>query len=232
MSSVTTGKALPWAWRLAAWPIAFLGWVVIRGLAATWRFRIVAGAEHVEALLREGGPALFCGWHSGLYPIGAWTLTPRIRRGMNMTYLLSRSRDGELAARVQRFWGGRVVRGSSSLGGREALRVLNRAMRREQASVLVMPDGPKGPAREFKAGAFVLAQVAGAPVVPIACRPSSAWRLRSWDRLLVPKPFCRVDLAFGEPEIPARELGPEGQEAALRCLELRLDELERSLFAD
>lgn len=172
---------------------------------------------------------MLCGWHSGLYPIGAWALGSRVRRRLKTTFLVSRSRDGELAARVQRFWGGRVLRGSSSAGGREALRALHRALRRDRASVVMMPDGPKGPERVFKPGAFVLARVAGVPIVPIACRVSSAWRLGSWDRLLVPKPFARVELAFGELQVPPRELDAASQEAALRVQEARLEELEAAL---
>jgi len=229
MSSTTSVTHLPWAWRLAAWPIALLGWLIVRGLAATWRMRIVQGEEHAEAVLRDGGPALLCGWHAGLYPLAAWALSAPVRRSLSTTFLVSRSRDGELVARVLRLWGARVVRGSSSAGGREALRALHRAMRKEQASVLAMPDGPRGPERVFKPGTFVLAQVAGAQVLPLACRVSSSWRLRSWDRLIVPKPFARVDLAVGEPRTPPRDLDAVGQEEALRDLEVRLESLEAGL---
>lgn len=220
---------LPLAWRLLAWPIGLLGWLIVRGLAATWRLRIAVGAEHAQALLREDGPFLLFAWHAGLYPIATWVLSPPVRRRLAPTLLVSLSRDGELVARALQFWGARVVRGSSSRGGREALRTLHRAMRKEGVSVLAMPDGPRGPERVFKPGTFVLAQVAGAPVVPLACRVSSAWRLRSWDRLLVPKPFARVDLAVGEPIPLPRELDAEEQAERLRELEGRLDELESEL---
>jgi lysophospholipid acyltransferase (LPLAT)-like uncharacterized protein len=230
MSSTTTGAPLPWAWRLAAWPIAILGWAVVRGLVATWRFRIVEGEEHAEAALAAGEPVLFCAWHAWLYPIGSWTLKARVRRRLRTTFLVSRSRDGELAARIQRFWGGRVVRGSSSRGGREALRALHRALRRDGVSVFVAPDGPRGPERVFKAGSLVLSQVSGAPIIPIACRVSSFRRLRSWDRLVVPMPFARVELAFGAPFSPPREMDADEQGAALRRLEERLSDLEQGLM--
>jgi len=35
------------------------------------------------------------------------------------------------------------------------------------------------------------------PVVAVADR---AWHLRSWDRFMIPKPFARVTIAYGNPQ--------------------------------
>ena len=222
-------SALGLGWRLLAWPIAWAGWLVVRALAATWRFEPVAGRAEVEALLREPRPVLLCAWHRSLLPICAWVLSGPLRGRLPVTFLVSRSRDGELVSRLLRLWGARVVRGSSSRGGREALRALYRAVRREGSSVLALPDGPRGPERRFKPGTLVLAQTTGAPVLPLACRVSSCWRLRSWDRLIVPKPFARVRVAVGVAHAVPRELGSEGQAAELGRLEGLLDALEAGL---
>jgi lysophospholipid acyltransferase (LPLAT)-like uncharacterized protein len=220
-------SGLPLAWRLAAWPLAVLGYLLVRGLAATWRFEVVGGREHLEALIGRPRPVLPCGWHHELLPLCAWILEGPLRGALKPTFLISRSRDGELVSRVLRLWGGATVRGSSSRGGREALRALERAVRRDAASPVMLPDGPRGPARRFKPGALVLARVTRAPILGLGCSPSGAWRLRSWDRLLVPWPFARIRVVVGEPVEPPREMTPAEQDAALARVERLLDDAER-----
>ncbi len=61
----------------------------------------------------------------------------------------------------------------------------------------VTPDGPRGPARQLAPGALAAAQRAQAPLVALRAHAASAWRFRSWDRFLVPKPFARVTIAYG-----------------------------------
>jgi lysophospholipid acyltransferase (LPLAT)-like uncharacterized protein len=69
----------------------------------------------------------------------------------------------------------------------------------EGRDLAITPDGPRGPARSVAPGALVVAQRAGAPLLPIAVSASSAWRLRSWDSFLIPKPFAKLHVAYAEP---------------------------------
>src|SRR6185436_7490736 len=62
----------------------------------------------------------------------------------------------------------------------------------------VTVDGPRGPAGVVAPGALVIAQRTAAPMVPTAAATSRAWRLRSWDRFMIPKPFARVTVAYGD----------------------------------
>ncbi len=112
--------------------------------------------------------------------------------------MVSRSADGDVLAALLARWGFDVVRGSSSEGGRDALRTMVDAAR-EGRSVLITPDGPRGPAREFKIGALVAAQRAAVPLVLCHVSHSRAWRLRSWDSFEIPKPFSRVTVRYDEP---------------------------------
>jgi len=41
------------------------------------------------------------------------------------------------------------------------------------------------------------AQRAGVPIVPVHAHAARAWRAGSWDRLLIPKPFALVRIAYG-----------------------------------
>ena len=49
----------------------------------------------------------------------------------------------------------------------------------------------------FAPGAVVAAYRTGALIAPIRAQASRSWRLRSWDRFLIPKPFARVRVSFG-----------------------------------
>jgi len=91
------------------------------------------------------------------------------QRGENVAIVISEHRDGEIIARI-----------AESLG-----------------YATVRPDGPRGPARVFAPGAAVAAQRTGALIAPIRAQASRAWRLKSWDRFLIPKPFAKVTVSLG-----------------------------------
>jgi hypothetical protein len=144
--------------------------------------------------------------------------------------LTSRSRDGELVARWIRRFGLEPVRGSSSRGGADAVRLLARAIRAGR-EVVVVPDGPRGPREVLKPGVIALARLSGAPIVPTAVGASREWRLRSWDEFRIPQPFARCVVRFGEPihvsraaDRPGEEAVRKEVEAALRGLSWQVDE--------
>ena len=162
---------------------------LLRLLASTWRVRTVNGAPLDEAR-RTGQRVLFALWHGELLPL-LWH-----QRGRGVAVLISEHRDGEIIARIAEVLGYRTVRGSSSRGASRALLGLARAIDNGNDGAIT-PDGPRGPAHVFAAGAAVAAQRTGVPIVPIRASASRAWRLRSWDRFLIPKPFARVVVTIG-----------------------------------
>jgi lysophospholipid acyltransferase (LPLAT)-like uncharacterized protein len=125
-----------------------------------------------------------------------------------------------------------VVRGSSSRGGSTALKQLLRSVRGRGSSPVIVTDGPRGPIYRCKPGLVVLGQMTGAPILPVAGVASSAWRLRSWDRLIVPRPFARLDVAFGEPYPIPRSGADADRETVLRRIDGRLDATCRRAGAD
>ncbi len=198
------GRAAPVAMRLAA--------ALVGGLAATWRYR-VRGWEHVEAARRSGRPVIYILWHSRILPLLYH------RRGEGMALLISRHRDGGYLAALSERWGYRVVRGSSRRGGEVGLLGLVRHLR-GGGEVALTPDGPRGPAERMKPGALVAAQQAGALVIAAGARAARAWRLRSWDRFCIPKPFARVEVVYSVPFAVAP--GKDGLREALGAAERAL----------
>ena len=92
----------------------------------------------VTSLWREGTPMIYAGWH------GRILLLPYLYGWRRAHVLASRSNDGELVSRFVRSFGLETVRGSSSRGGAEALRLLAHSLGQGHDAVVV-PDGPRGP---------------------------------------------------------------------------------------
>lgn len=177
-------------WRVAL--ASALGGLVIRALGITWRIRRV-GAEPFDAMLARGEAFVIVFWHGEILPV-AW-----VHRRRGIAPLISRHADGEVIARIVEGLGYRTVRGSTSKG---AVRALMETVQRVQEGVTVgfTPDGPRGPRHVFAPGALIVAQRTGRPVIALAATASRAWRLPSWDRHLVPKPFATVTIHYSAPE--------------------------------
>ena len=129
-----------------------------------------------------------------------------------ITILISRSFDGELVARTVEHLGFVAIRGSSSRDGTAGLRNLYRAYL-DGHYCAVTADGPRGPAMVAKPGVIQLAKLARSTVGAFYVHPERAWQLRSWDRLLIPKPFSRVTVSWTRQE-------PAEQSAVQAALEL------------
>jgi lysophospholipid acyltransferase (LPLAT)-like uncharacterized protein len=140
---------------------------------------------------------------------------------------LSLSRDGELAERaLLRLGFARSPRGSSSRGGSALLREMIRRVRAGESGG-VLPDGPRGPAFEAKPGVVALAAATGVPLVPVGIAAAPACRLGSWDRALLPLPFARVRLVYGDPiEVP-KDPRPASLESLQRQLTTGLHHVDR-----
>lgn len=180
-------RQLPLKDRLAV----VLGGALIRALASTWRYR-VRNVDELEKLRGSGAPFVFSIWHGQLLPL-LWH-----HRDQGISILVSEHKDGELIARFAESIGYGTIRGSSSRGAAGALLGLVRALE-EGKEVGITPDGPRGPACSYAPGAAVAASKAGALVLPLAAHADRAWRLNSWDRFMIPRPFARVTLAYGAP---------------------------------
>lgn len=202
-------------WKLRLGSAA--GGALLGGLMSTARWE-VRGREHYDAWIGSGRAALYVLWHGRLLPCSYF------HRHQGLATLISRHRDGDYIARVVERWGFRAVRGSSSRGGAPALRRMVQLLR-EGVPLAVTPDGPRGPMRRMKVGPLRAAQLAGVPLVPVTAGADRAWWFGGWDRFLVPQPFARIRLHYGEPLFVPREAAPEEVERLAGVLEARLNRL-------
>lgn len=180
------------SWRARV--VIVLGFGLYRLWARTLRLQ-VEDRHDVVGLVRNQ-PVIFAIWHNRLL------MLPRVFDPCFPTRqsygLISSSRDGDLIAIFIERSGYGTIRGSSSRKGVIALRQLVETLA-AGGNVLVTPDGPRGPVYQASQGVVFLAQKSGAPVVPIHLEYSSSWRLKSWDRFIVPRPFAKLRAIFGAP---------------------------------
>ena len=69
-----------------------------------------------------------------------------------------------------------------------------------------------------------MASVSGAVVLPLIVSAKKAWRLGSWDRFLIPKPFSEVTIEWGRPFVVPRDSNSEIYEELRREIEMSLAE--------
>jgi lysophospholipid acyltransferase (LPLAT)-like uncharacterized protein len=194
-----------------------LGRLLLDLLLATVRFR-TEHRDRFDAFAEAGQPVLYALWHGRLLPL---TYFHR-KRGIGA--VISLSGDGEYIAQVARGWGFEPIRGSTSRGGREALRELVRRVQNGQ-SIAITPDGPRGPRQRLQPGVVRAAQLAGVPILPVAAGCPRAWWPGGWDRFCIPKPFSRVLVAYGEARRIPRELDDAGFRRHMQELEEEMNAL-------
>ncbi|MBN9563204.1 MAG: lysophospholipid acyltransferase family protein [Alphaproteobacteria bacterium] len=161
---------------------------------------VLHGAENVAPHV-IGDPLILAAWHERLPLMTALWLMVRNWEGgegqrARVHIMISRSRDGRFIAAVVRRFGIDTAAGSTSRGGAAAMRTLV-ALLASGSHVGITPDGPRGPRRRAAAGVAQLAALSGAGVLPTAAQTSRRWVLRSWDRMVVPKPFGRGVVVCG-----------------------------------
>ncbi|MEJ5365308.1 MAG: lysophospholipid acyltransferase family protein [Desulfosoma sp.] len=198
-------------------PLPSWGASVLCALHQTCRFRVL-GHPHLQAVLDGPRPGLLAIWHFAFPSVISYF------RHLNAVIMVSRSRDGEWAARLVHALGFQTVRGSSHRGGAEALRAMFRLVRKGYPAGLVA-DGSQGPALVAQKGIVWLAAAAQLPLVPLSLAADRAWRLPSWDRTLIPKPFSRIIFAAGEPIHVPRPCAEDDLELHRGVLETRLNAL-------
>ena len=167
--------------------------LMVKMLLLSCRIIKVEGKQfEKEALAKSGGGAIYVTWHQRMsyhfHYFGA----------RHVTVMISRSRDGEYVTRIAKWLGFKNVRGSSTRGGRAALKELIQDIKNGEIGGM-LADGPLGPARVAKKGSVVMARNTQAPLIPILWGADRCWTLNTWDRYMIPKPFARLVFYYGEP---------------------------------
>lgn len=196
-----------------------LGFLLIKGLSLTVRARF-SGESPVRKMLDSKSPFILVFFHGRQF-----LLVHQLRSWPN-TIMTSISYMGEIQARILKMFGYKTIKGSSSRGGARVLAEMINHIRRGRIGTFAV-DGPRGPFREVKPGAVFAAKKLGVPVVPVS---TSAWPSllieNVWDRYLLPLPFSRALVQFGEPIFLDRDFTEESIKQDCRRIGRALEELE------
>jgi lysophospholipid acyltransferase (LPLAT)-like uncharacterized protein len=187
----------------------------------------VQGAERRGQLADHPDGFIGAFWHGRLAFSPMWALP-----GRRTWAVISANRDGETISRIVTHFGIRLIRGSSrdprkpdaDKGGRVVMVESLKALRAGDC-VAIAIDGPRGPRMRAQPGVAALAVAAGALVMPITYATRRGRILSSWDRFVLPMPFDRGVLIFGEPMPPPEGAGEAVIAAHLAAIETRLIEM-------
>jgi Kdo2-lipid IVA 3' secondary acyltransferase len=193
----------------------FIIWILGSLLGKTWRIKLY-DPYNVDIFNDREKKRIYCFWHEHLLPVAFHF------RDSEKTALVSLSNDGRIAAEIARKWGHDIIAGSSSRGGTAAFRQCLRQLK-NNCSLAITPDGPRGPRRKAKDGVAQIAQHSGAPVIAIRVTANRFWRLHSWDGFCIPKPFARVTFTLEKPLLPPGKKAPPESVTKFRY------EIEKSL---
>lgn len=175
--------------------------------------------ETIEKLENEKQNFVLAFWH------GTMLVSWYVNKNKNFAALTSKSKDGDLLARVLKHLNYEVVRGSSSDGGDVALGIMI-DYAKNGYSVALTPDGPRGPAHKFKAGAAITAKKSEVPLVLCGVGISKKKHLKSWDKFEVPGFFSKICVLYSDPLHVSTDLNYEDTSEFINQCEIKLNQLQ------
>ena len=185
-------------------------------LALNW-VRLIGGSLRLEVTGEEqfkgsDGKLIFCGWH------GKSLIFASYFRKRGYWVIISNSNDGDIQNEVFTRMGYQTIRGSTGRGGVRAALQGVKALK-AGGTMAITPDGPRGPSGIVQGGVMLMAQKSGAALVPVGLSAKKAIYIRSWDKYMLPYPFSKARMVFGEPLVI-----PEGaDDAAVEEVRLKLE---------
>lgn len=195
--------------------IPFTAYIIIKSISKTLRLEIINTAPTLQGK-KEGKNFIFAFWHNNFF------IMPYIYScflpGCKIAVLTSRSHDGEYISRVMEKFDFLPVRGSSSKGGKEALRLLLRQLETGN-DIAVTPDGPRGPRHKVQPGIIALAQLSGRAIIPVAYKMDRKKTLNTWDKFIIPSLFSKGQFRVGQPITVPRNISSEQKEEYQKQLE-------------
>jgi len=198
--------------------IPYVGLVTVKFFSFTHRVRIVDPRNERRFVDHNKG-VIYISWHQRFCP-GITFFAKR----KPIAIMISQSRDGEFIAHIVRVLGWEPVRGSSTRGGREALKKLNE-LALDGYNIGHIVDGPKGPFGVVKPGLLRIAQATGLPIIPTITSAQKKWAINSWDKFMIPKLFSRVIIRFGKSVYVSKDLDEAEFEQKRLLVEHHLREL-------
>ena len=136
---------------------------------------------------RTDKSCVFYFWHHNLFVA---PLLRKMRGNRPMYGLMSASKDGAWLESLVKMFHVNAIRGSSTWRGSLALKELEQY--KQNCDIIITPDGPKGPRCVIKTGSVKWACQRNFNIISLKFEMKNAWKLKSWDRFHLPKPFSKI----------------------------------------
>lgn len=147
-----------------------------------------------DDLLKEKG-VLFALWHSELtYSIKIFGSYRPVKA------LVSPHGDGKIIKNIIQLFGYDTIGGSTNKEAASALKTIIKDLK-AGTNIVITPDGPRGPAKQINSSMAKVAYKYGYKLIAASCRPKSYFQINSWDKMMIPKPFTKVEVQFNSPLI-------------------------------
>jgi len=130
-------------------------------------------------------------WHAEL--LIAPQVYKKLRQKQKTAAIIAQHHDGEIIAHIFKYLNILPLRGSSRRGAKAVLIAAIKALK-EGYSIMITPDGPRGPRYSMSDGAVALALRANLPLMVVNYQADAFWQLNSWDRFVIPKPFTTLHI--------------------------------------
>ena len=203
--------------------ICFIAYIYIWFTYYTTRWEIKKSVASAK-LLENKRPVIFAFWHGRLLMIPPFSANQK-----DTSIVVSNHSDGELIARVMKYFKFKLIRGSSSKGALSASKKILKSLKRSE-NIVLTPDGPRGPKMRVGGNIIRIAQVSCTPIIPVTYSASNCKFLKSWDSFLIAKPFGRGIFIVGDPIYIRNKSNKEELEEARLNLENHLNEITK--YAD
>lgn len=173
----------------------------IKTIGRTIRLKIINEEVYLN-LKRDNKKLIYTTWHNRLF------FVPYYIKDRNIHILVSESRDGKYLSNTFKYLNFYPIEGSSTRGGLKAAIKMIRMLKKGFDGGIT-PDGPQGPKYFLKRGVIDIAQKTGHTILPITYGVAKKWQLGTWDSFIIPFPFTRGVLIYGQPFEVGRELSEE-----------------------
>ena len=163
----------------------------------SWKYH---GEEKLKEIHSSNSPILICLWHG-------YFIFPMIYLKQNYSFskvVSSTHKDSMVLAAVLQKFGFSLIKGSSSRGAKNVLKKMIKQYKKPQSITIITNDGPKGPPRVAKEGSILLARKSGAKIIFVSGKSNKYWRLKTWDRFILPKPFSKNDVYISTIDVPKK----------------------------
>ncbi len=181
--------------KVFAFFIAYIGKYLLRAILFTCQVE-VRGLETFKKIVSIKKCMLML-WHNRLTIVSE--ILFKVDPKTVFAALISKSRDGDpLATLANSYATGKAIRVPHDRK-HQALKTVIETLKATNEVVIITPDGPRGPRYLVKPGIAVAAKETNASIIPFTWVSSKFWQIKSWDRMIFPKPFSKIIVTFGEP---------------------------------